>query len=75
VISSLSKDKNLNLIFGGFLMARSISKNARRDGAQEIISRWGGTIKMKSRFQDGKLKHYAECMKTGNTARKPNDLM
>jgi len=56
-------------------MARSISKNARRDGAQEIISRWGGTIKMKSRFQDGKLKHYAECMKTGNTARKPNDLM
>lgn len=53
----------------------SISKNARREGAQTLTSRWGGEIKMKTKFERGKMKHYAECQKTGNKARKPKDLM
>jgi len=57
------------------MAAGKISKNARRDGTQELISRWGGTIIMKSCFKNGRLKHYAECTKTGNTARKPKELM
>ncbi len=56
-------------------MAGQISKNARREGAKVLTSRWGGTIKMKSVFKDGKLKHVAVCEATGNTARKPKDLM
>jgi len=42
-------------------MAKSISKNARREGAQTLVSRWGGNIKMKTVFKNGKLKHFAEC--------------
>lgn len=55
----------------------SVSKNARRHGKTvgELISRWGGVIKMKSVMKDGKLKHVAYCEKSGNTARKPKDLM
>lgn len=53
----------------------NVSKNARREGAQVLTSKWGGKIKMKSLFKNGKLKHFAECDKTGNTARKPKDLM
>ena len=30
---------------------------------------------MKSVFENGKLRHVAYCEKTGNTARKPKDLM
>ena len=56
-------------------MAGPISKNARREGAHNLVSRWGGNIKMKSVFKDGKLKHMAVCEATGNTARKPKDLM
>ncbi len=56
-------------------MAGPISKNARREGAQTLTSRWGGTIKMKSVFENGKMKHMAYCEKTGNTARKAKDLM
>lgn len=52
-----------------------VSKNVQRQGEQILYSRWGGQIKMKARFKDGKLKHYAECQETGNTARKPKDLM
>lgn len=52
-----------------------MSKNARRNEAQNLTSRWGGVIKMKSIFENGKLRHYAECEKTGNTARRPKDLM
>ena len=39
------------------------------------MSRWGGVIKMKSVFENGKLRHYAVCEKSGNTARKAKDLM
>ncbi len=56
-------------------MAANISKNARRGGAQQLVSRWGGNIKMKSVFKNGKMKHIAVCEATGNTARKPRDLM
>ena len=30
---------------------------------------------MKSVFENGKLRHIAYCEKSGNTARKPKDLM
>lgn len=56
-------------------MAKSISKNARREGAQTLVSKWGGNIKMRTVFKSGKIKHFAECEKTGNTARRPKDLM
>lgn len=51
-----------------------ISKNAKRQGAQELTSRWGGKIVMKSVFENGKIRHYALCEKSGNTARKPKEL-
>jgi hypothetical protein len=56
-------------------MAGNISKNARREGAKVLTSRWGGAIKMKAVFENGKLRHVAYCEKSGNTARKPKDLM
>lgn len=56
-------------------MAGPISKNARREGAKQLTSRWGGNIKMKSVFENGKMRHVAYCEKTGNTARKARDLM
>ena len=56
-------------------MAGAISKNARREGAKVLMIRWGGEIKTKSVFETGKLHHIAYCVKTGNTARKPKDLM
>lgn len=55
--------------------AVQVSKNARREGAQELVSRWGGKIKMKSVFENGKMRHFAVCEKSGNTARKPAELM
>ena len=54
---------------------RKISKNARRGGTHDLVSRWGGKIVMKSLFQDGKLRHYAECEESKKTARRPRDLM
>ena len=56
-------------------MAGNVSKNAHREGSKVLLSKWGGVIKMKSVFQNGKLRHVAYCEKTGNTARKPKDLM
>lgn len=56
-------------------MAGKISKNARREASKQMISRWGGAIKMKSIFENGKLRHVAFCEKSGNTARKAKDLM
>ena len=57
------------------MAAGNISKNARREGAQQLTSRWGGKIIMKSVFENGKMRHFAVCEKTGNTGRKPRDLM
>ncbi len=58
-------------------MAAGVSKNSRRVGVgdKSLTSRWGGVIKMKSVFENGKLRHIAYCEKSGNTARKPKDLM
>ena len=57
-------------------MAGAISKNARRNASDKsLTSRCGGVIKMKSVFENGKLRHIAYCEKSGNTARKPKDLM
>ena len=53
----------------------AISKNARRDGSKELMSRWGGKIVMKSMFEKGKMRHFAVCEKSGTKARKPRDLM
>lgn len=52
-----------------------VSKNARREGARELTSRWGGKIIMKSVFENGRMKHFAVCEKSGNQARRPKDLM
>ncbi|UPA16034.1 hypothetical protein bcCo53_000155 [Borrelia coriaceae] len=51
-----------------------ISKNAQRSGSKELLSRWGGKIIMKSKLENGKIKHYAECQTSKNTARRPKDL-
>jgi len=56
-------------------MAGKVSKNAQRSGAQVFTSRWGGKIIMKSKFENGKIKHYAECEKSKKIGRKPKDLM
>ena len=56
-------------------MAGAVSKNARREGEKVLTSRWGGQIKTKTVFENGKLHNFAVCTKTGNTARKPKDLM
>ena len=53
----------------------AVSKNARREGEKVLTSRWGGQIKTKSVFENGRLHHLAYCTKSGNTARKPRDLM
>ena len=33
-------------------MAGNVSKNAHREGAKVLTSRWGGAIKMKSVFEN-----------------------
>ena len=53
----------------------AVSKNARREGSKDLISRWGGKIIMKSVFEGGKMRHFAVCEKTGTKSRKPRDLM
>lgn len=57
------------------MAGQNISKNARRGESQDLMSRWGGKIIMKSIFENGKIRHYAVCEKSGNQARKPRDLM
>ena len=52
-----------------------VSKNARREGTKELKSKWGGKILVKSVMENGKIRHYAQCDKTGTQARKPRDLM
>ncbi len=52
-----------------------VSKNAQREGSKVLVSKWGGTIQMKSVFSNGRLRHFAVCEKTGTQARKPSDLM
>jgi len=56
-------------------MAGNISKNARRQRAAALMSKWGGEIKMHTIMENGKIKHYAKCEKSGNIARRPKELM
>lgn len=55
--------------------AKGVSKNAQARKSQVLTSRWGGKIIMKSRFENGKMRHYAECEASGNTARRAKDLV
>ena len=66
---------SLNYKSEEYRYAGNVSKNAHREGSKTLLSKWGGVIKMKSVFENGKLRHVAYCEKTGNTARKPKDLM
>ena len=54
---------------------KGTSKNAGRKGADKLISKWGGEIKMKSVFKDGRMHQVAYCTQTGNEGRRPSDLM
>lgn len=56
-------------------MARNVSKNAQRAGEKKHFSRWGGEIRMRTIFENGKKRHFAECQETGKTARRPRELM
>lgn len=56
-------------------MAGPVSKNARRDGSQSLTSKWGGKIITKTVFENGRMKNFAVCEKTGKQARRPRDLM
>ncbi len=52
-----------------------VSKNARREGEKEVKSRWGGKIVLKTIVEHGRIRHYAQCEKTGVQSRKMKDLM
>ena len=57
-------------------MASTISKNSRRGTKMDVLScACGGEIKMRTIYEGRKLKHFAECMGCGKTARKPKMLM
>jgi len=57
-------------------MAKAVSKNSRNASKTQVLtSRWGGTITTHTVFENGKMRHYARCEKTGNEAAKPKDLM
>lgn len=56
-------------------VAKKASKNAQARKSQNLLSRWGGKITMKSRFENGKMSHYAECESSGNISRRAKDLM
>jgi hypothetical protein len=52
-----------------------LSKNAARSGADVNLCRCGGTVEMKTVFENRKLKHFAVCTGTcKRTARRPRDL-
>lgn len=56
-------------------MATAISKNARAGtGAQKLICKCGGEIKMFNVFKGGKMRPIARCQKCNKEARKPKDL-
>ncbi len=52
-----------------------ISKNARTNVVVEkFFCACGGEVKMRSVFNNGKVKTLAECTKCNRTARRPGDL-
>jgi hypothetical protein len=51
------------------------SKNARTSSAtQKFQCSCGGEIKMKTRFENGKIKNIAECEKCKRVERRPSDF-
>jgi hypothetical protein len=51
------------------------SKNSRTTSAtQKFFCSCGGEIKMKTVFEDGKVKHVAECEKCKRLERRPSDF-
>lgn len=55
-------------------MAQVISKNAQKKGAQKLLCRCGGEIKVYMDGSRGKKRMKAQCQSCGRTARKPKDL-
>lgn len=57
-------------------MAKSISKNAKRTGKDQLLcGECEAPIQMRTRIQNGQTRHYAVCSGCGKTARRPTDLM
>ena len=53
----------------------ALSKNARRGvGTQKFFCSCGGEVKMKTIFENGKLRNKAECNKCGRTERRPKNF-
>jgi hypothetical protein len=51
------------------------SKNSRTTTAtQKFFCPCGGEVKMKTMFENGKLKNVAECEKCKRTERRPSDF-
>lgn len=52
-----------------------VSKNARTaSGTHKFECSCGGEIKMRSIFEKGKMKHFAECEKCKRKERKPRNF-
>jgi len=51
------------------------NENKKKAPEKDMISKWGGKIVVKSVFENGKLRNYAVCQKTGRTSERPVDLM
>jgi len=53
----------------------AISKNARTSSTtQRFYCPCGGEIKMKTLFEDGKIRNIAECEKCKRSERRPSDF-
>lgn len=51
------------------------SKNARAGAKSDVnYCQCGGIVEMRTVFQSGKMKHFAQCNSCQKTARKPKDL-
>ena len=56
-------------------MATAISKNSRKGQKTEVnLCKCGEVVKMRTVYDNRRLKHFAECTGCGRTARKPNML-
>jgi hypothetical protein len=54
----------------------AVSKNSRTSSAtQRFFCPCGGEIKMKTLFENGKVKNLAECEKCKRTERRPRDFV
>ena len=51
------------------------SKNSRTSSStQKFFCSCGGEVKMKTLFENGKIKNHAECEKCKQIARRPSDF-